>query len=76
MSNETNQGAVIGIHNIIDDMGKWRRSSCSLFLVISKKKKKAESNEIERLYVQNNQQEAFFSHCFYLDHVSPCPKMW
>lgn len=40
MSNETNQGAVIGIHNIIDDMGKWRRSSCSLFLVISKKKKR------------------------------------
>lgn len=37
MSNETNQGAVIEIHSITDDMGKVRRGSCSLFLVISKK---------------------------------------
>lgn len=37
MSNETNQGAVIEIHSVTDDMGKVRRGSCSLFLVISKK---------------------------------------
>lgn len=37
MSNETNQGAVIEIHSVTDDMGKMRKGSCSLFLVISKK---------------------------------------